>query len=418
MREIGSDDDAEKLDNEKTTSPLTLSLSEPPKQNHRTKQELSHPGNEGLADVVEWLKPIAEAASPKLSLADVIQLAAAVVVEGAGGPVLGFEPGRRDSWAYAPEGRLFNPRRAAREAASGNGGGASTSSAAAGPSSVRRSASGGGLPFSCSPSPSPVLSAQARALRAFAARLGMPLRHVVALAGAHRLGRWWPDAEASGSSSSSSSSSSSPESAALLPLITAPAPGSEGAPRFDNSYFTMLLDGSLPSASDDAFLLADAETRLLVEEYAASEATFFVDYAAAHDELSRLGMPRGAGGWHRQHRQEEKEHQRESHHHHHHHHRGRHHHKDKGGSSHSTRVASPCDAARRSGGGSRGGAAPPSPPPSYWASWTAIDNLATVLGVSHGAAAAASAAVATVAVVGGAALVWSRRRNRLVGRRR
>ena len=169
------------------------------KQNHqnRTKQELSHPGNEGLADVVEWLKPIAEAAAPRLSLADVIQLAAAVVVEGAGGPVLGFEPGRRDSWAYAPEGRLFDPRRAAREvAAAGNGGGAGApTSAPSSSSAVRRSGSGGLASSSSSPnSSSAVSAAQARDLRAFAARLGMPLRHVVALAGAHRLGRWWPDA--------------------------------------------------------------------------------------------------------------------------------------------------------------------------------------------------------------------------------
>ena len=425
FEEIGSTDEK--------PHPQLLSLQTSPTPTappSRTKQELSHQGNEGLADVVEWLKPIAEAAAPKLSLADVFQLAAAVVVEGTGGPVLGFEPGRRDSWAYAPEGRLFDPRRAAREAAAAagsSGGGApnSAAAAAAGPSSVRRSGSGGGLPSSSSPPSalsSPVSCAQARALRAFAARLGMPLRHVVALAGAHTLGRWWPDAGAAGAGSSQSG-------AAPLPLIAAPPPGADGSPRFDNSYFSRLLEGSLPQ---DAFLLADAETRLLVEEYAASEATFFVDYAAAHDELSRLGMPRGAGGWHRQHRQEQQGQQGqgqqgqglESR-----HHRSRSHHHKKGreGASSSSAAAGPrqpsppgsaFDAARRSGGGGQRGAPPP--PPSYWASWPAIDNLATALGVSPGTAAAASAVVVgTVAVVGGAALVWSRRRSRLLaGRRR
>ena len=125
----------------------------------------------------------------------------------------------------------------------------------------------------------------------------MPLRHVVALAGAHCLGRWWPDSAEAAATAAGPSDGASP-----LPLMTAPPPGAEGSPRFDNSYFTRLLAGSIPS---DAFLLADPETRLLVEEYAASEATFFVDYSTSHDELSRLGMPRGAGGWHRQHRQEQ-----------------------------------------------------------------------------------------------------------------
>lgn len=329
--------------------------------------------------------------------------------------MLGFEPGRRDSWAYAPEGRLFDPRRAAREAAAaggGNGGG------------------GGGLASSSSSSASSssaaaVSAAQARDLRAFAARLGMPLRHVVALAGAHCLGRWWPDAEATASAGPSDGAAAAAANASPLPLMTAPPPGAEGSPRFDNSYFTRLLAGSLPF---DDFLLADPETKLLVEEYAASEATFFVDYSTSHDELSRLGMPRGAGGWHRQHRQEQQKGGAEEA-----------LHKRGGGagagsgvggasrgggrgsaSAAAAAAAAPAqsafDVARRSSGGRRGG---PPPPPSYWASWPAIDNVATVLGVSPGAVAAASAAVGAVAVVGGAALVWSRRRSRLqVGRRR
>jgi len=423
------------------TSPLTLSLSPslsltPTQPNNRTKQELSHPGNEGLADVVEWLKPIAEAAAPKLSLADVIQLAAVVVVECAGGPVLGFEPGRRDSWAYAPEGRLFDPRKAAREASNGAAAAASTSgsaggAAAAGPSSSVRRSNSGGLTSSSSPSSSPVSTAQAQALRAFAARLGMPLRHVVALAGIHSLGRWWPDTAAAASAATEAAGGTSEKGPPLLPLITAPPPGAEGSPRFDNSYFTKLLDGSLPS---DAFLLADAETRLLVEEYAASEATFFVDYAAAHDELSRLGMPRGSGNWHRQHQQEqhqkqqqqqEQEQNQENNGFHGKHLHG---HKKHGGSGKKERPAgmeqsppqSAFDMARlgvRGGGNRRSGAPRPPPPPSYWSSWPAIDNLAKVMGVSPGTAAAASAAVGAVAVLGGAALVWSRRRRPLLWRR-
>lgn len=324
--------------------------------------------------------------------------------------MLGFEPGRRDSWAYAPEGRLFDPRRAAREAAAAGGGNGGGGGLASSPS------------FSASASSAAAVSAaQARDLRAFAARLGMPLRHVVALAGAHCLGRWWPDAEATASAGPSDGAAAAAANASPLPLMTAPPPGAEGSPRFDNSYFTRLLAGSLPP---DEFLLADPETKLLVEEYAASEATFFVDYSTSHDELSRLGMPRGAGGWHRQHQQEQQKGGAEE---------ARH--KRGGGagaggasrggergsaSAAAAAAAAPAqsvfDPARRSSGGRRGG---PPPPPSYWASCPAIDHVATVLGVSPGAVAAASAAVGAAAVVGGAALVWSRRKSRLqVGRRR
>ena len=247
----------------------------------------------------------------------------------------------------------------------------------------------------------------------------MPLRHVVALAGAHHLGRWWPEAEVAGNSTASPPP---------LPLITAPPPGCEGSPRFDNSYFTRLLDGSLPPSAleADAFLLADAETRLLVEEYAASEAAFFVDYAAAHDELSRLGMPRGSGNWHRQVRQEHNQQQNPNH-------------DDeqqqqqlrqkrsgggrKGRASSSSSSAAAAAAAavaatassplQSASEAARRSVPPPPRPSSYWSSWPAIDDLATALGVSPGAAAAASAVVGTVAVLGGAAaLVWGSSRWR------
>ena len=159
---------------------------------------------------------------PTLSLADAIQLAGIAAVEAAGGPAITFAPGRRDSWAHAPEGRLFDPRGVADPAA---------------------------------------------ALAAFAARLGMSLRHVVALAAVHSLARWWPGPPVDG--------------------------GRRGArPRFSNAFFRGVLSGAAPG---DAWLLADAETRLLVQEYADNEAALVCDYAAAHEELSRLGpRPRPA----------------------------------------------------------------------------------------------------------------------------
>lgn len=53
--------------------------------------------NRGLAPIIDRLQPVVEAASPTLSRADVWALAAAVAVESSGGPQLSFSFGRVDS---------------------------------------------------------------------------------------------------------------------------------------------------------------------------------------------------------------------------------------------------------------------------------------------------------------------------------
>ena len=162
-----------------------------------------------------------------------------MVVEAAGGPAIGLAPGRRDSWAYVAEGRLFDPR------------GTDDPSAA---------------------------------LRAFADRLGLSLRHVVALAAAHGIARWWPGPVVS--------PTPSPQRATASPRPSSAPPAPPPGPRFDNAFFRGVLAGDAPG---DAWLLNDAETRLLVEEYATNEAALVVDYAAAHEELASLGPRVGAG---------------------------------------------------------------------------------------------------------------------------
>lgn len=65
--------------------------------------------NRGLASIIELLQPVADAASPTLSRADVWALAASVAVESAGGPQLSFSFGRVDSQTCAGHGsRLPN----------------------------------------------------------------------------------------------------------------------------------------------------------------------------------------------------------------------------------------------------------------------------------------------------------------------
>jgi len=215
----------------------------------RTRKELSHAANAGLERAVHLLAPL-KPKFPALSSADLFQLAGVVALEACGGPPIGFVPGRRDSWAYAPEGRLFAPPPPP-------------------------------------PAGKPWLPSSTAPLRAWAARVGLSLRSAVALAAAHPLGRWW-------SSPLDGSTGSADMSPLPLPLTAWPAAGGgEAAPAFSNVYFRALLAGRVPG---DAWLLADPETRLLVNEYASSEATLMCDYAAAHAALSRTGSPRLGNG--------------------------------------------------------------------------------------------------------------------------
>ncbi|KAK9902887.1 hypothetical protein WJX75_009798 [Coccomyxa subellipsoidea] len=114
----------------------------------RIKKELTHEGNKGLQHAVDLLKPIKEK-YPNLTYADFFQLAGMLAVEAAGGPVIPFTPGRKDSWSFPPPGRL----------------------------------------------PDPTVENATGQLRAVAERLGLPLRQFVALMGAHKLGRWWRDVQ-------------------------------------------------------------------------------------------------------------------------------------------------------------------------------------------------------------------------------
>eukprot|EP00884_Botryococcus_braunii_P005428 jgi/Botrbrau1/14887/Bobra.0248s0006.1 len=111
----------------------------------RTKQEIARPENQGLSKAMDLLAPV-KAKHKDLTYADLIQLAGIVAIEEADGPKITFTPGRKDTWAPAPEGLLFNPSN--------------------GPKAADE-------------------------LRAYAARLGnFPVRRIIALLGISPLGRW------------------------------------------------------------------------------------------------------------------------------------------------------------------------------------------------------------------------------------
>ncbi|XP_039145066.1 L-ascorbate peroxidase 1, cytosolic-like [Dioscorea cayenensis subsp. rotundata] len=187
----------------------------------RFRAEQGHICNNGIHIAVGLLEPIKEE-FPNLSYGDVYQLAGIVAVEITGGPDIPFHPGREDKNEPPLEGRLPDANKGCHH------------------------------------------------LRdVFVTHMGLNDQDIVALSGAHTLGRCHQDR--SGFEGPWTSN----------PLI------------FDNSYFKELLSGEkegLIQLPTDKALLGDPAFRSLVEKYAADQDAFFADYAEAHLKLSELGF--------------------------------------------------------------------------------------------------------------------------------
>ncbi|KAF3496238.1 hypothetical protein DY000_02052098 [Brassica cretica] len=186
----------------------------------RFTDEQAHEANSGIQIALGLLDPV-RVQFPTISFADFHQLAGVVAVEVTGGPEIQFHPGREDKPQPPPEGRL------------------------------------------------PDATKGCNHLRdVFAKQMGMTDNDIIALSGAHTLGKCHK--VRSGFEGAWTSN----------PLI------------FDNSYFKELLSGEkegLIQLVSDKALLDDPTFRSLVEKYAADEDAFFSDYAKAHLKLSELG---------------------------------------------------------------------------------------------------------------------------------
>lgn len=71
----------------------------------RNEQELKHAANSGLQIALQFCEEI-KAKNPRITYADLYQLAGVVAVEVTGGPCIDFVPGRKDSLNSPEEGRL------------------------------------------------------------------------------------------------------------------------------------------------------------------------------------------------------------------------------------------------------------------------------------------------------------------------
>ena len=210
----------------------------------RFKEELVHGGNAGLDRAVARLEPV-KRKHPDVSWADLIAFVGVVAIEEMGGPKIGFSYGRVDEMdpgAVTPDGRLP-------DADKGDGPGKKTT----------------------------------KGLRDVFTRMGFGDRELVALSGAHALGRC--HADASGYE----------------------GPWSGTPTLFNNSYFVLLKglewtpddtkakfqykdpSGRLMMLPSDIALIEDKKLKPYVLEYAKDQKKFFADFAAAFEKLETLG---------------------------------------------------------------------------------------------------------------------------------
>ncbi|MED6211907.1 L-ascorbate peroxidase 3 [Stylosanthes scabra] len=79
----------------------------------RNQQELNHEANRGLETAVQFCEEV-KVKCPRVSYADLYQLAGVIAVEVTGGPTIQFVPGRKDSLESPPEGRLPDAKQGAK----------------------------------------------------------------------------------------------------------------------------------------------------------------------------------------------------------------------------------------------------------------------------------------------------------------
>ncbi|EFJ13928.1 hypothetical protein SELMODRAFT_156990 [Selaginella moellendorffii] len=202
--------------------------------------ELEHGANAGLINALKLLNPVKEKFTA-VSYADLFQLASATAIEMAGGPRIPMRYGRVDT---------VGPEQCPKE---------------------------GNLPSAGPPNPS-------EHLRKVFHRMGLDDKDIVALSGAHTLGRSRPERSGWGKKETK---------------YTKDGPGAPGGQswtvewlKFDNSYFKDIKekrDEDLLVLPTDAVLFEDPGFKEHAELYAKDQDAFFKDYAQAHAKLSELG---------------------------------------------------------------------------------------------------------------------------------
>jgi len=216
----------------------------------RFEPECSWGANAGLDSARTFLEPI-KAKFPDLSYSDLYTFAGVVAVEEAGGPTIKFRTGRTDmddGSTSPPDGRLPDADKGSRVATIAH-------------------------------------------LRDIFGRMGFTDQEIVALAGAHAMGRCHTDRSGYWGPWTNAENTFSNEYFRLLleerwsPKLTHNGKNWTGPDQYEDSSGQLMM---LPS---DLALVADPEFKKWVEVYAKDENKFFKDFASAFAKLLELGVP-------------------------------------------------------------------------------------------------------------------------------
>jgi len=241
----------------------------------RFDPEMNFGANAGLAKAKKYLDPF-KAKYPLIGWADLIQMGSALGVEAAGGPKIAMKYGRVS--AESPSDCVGST---SREGFAGNAG-------------LPDPMAGGDGKFPCG------ATAPAAHLRnVFTKKMGFTDAEIVALSGAHTIGRAFKDR------SGTCPFGYTNPSKYTKPECKARKDGKDGVGMaggaawtknwltFDNSYYTQAkaaaADADLLWYPTDAALHEDAAFKTTFDKFAADQDVFFAAYAQAHKKLSELG---------------------------------------------------------------------------------------------------------------------------------
>eukprot|EP01083_Nonionella_stella_P233907 823678_1 len=229
----------------------------------RFEKELSHGANAGLEKAINYLKPFKEK-YPEISFADIIQLASITAIQHSGGPLIPIRFGRIDTNnenECSPEGNLpdANP------------------------------------PFAGGSDPD-----AATHLRRVFYRMGFNDREIVALSGAHTLGRAFKERsgtvnEGYGDKTATKYTTSNAKNIRHDNKSGVGMSGGKSWSKdwltFNSGYYNDLKSNNeqLLKLSTDKILYVDAEFKKYTMFYGQNQNKFFEDYVKAHVKLSECG---------------------------------------------------------------------------------------------------------------------------------
>jgi len=236
----------------------------------RFKPEIDHGANNGLSKAVGFLAPFKND-YPLVSWADLIQMGSAVAIEHAGGPKIAMKYGRQDAGPEACPGRQSR----------GTGDNAGLPDAEA--------------PFGCG------ADSAAQHLRTIFYRMGFDDKGIVALSGAHTLGRAFKERSGLVENGYGEEAACPFTKAIGICPVRRDGKAGVGMPggkswtkkwlKFDNEYFTVYKEqnADLIWFPTDKALHTDDGFTPHFRKYAESQDAFFEDYKEAHKMLSELG---------------------------------------------------------------------------------------------------------------------------------